>query len=306
MSASSIQPDPSSVGGIAKARFVVTPDPPRLFSIRAARFAALAEGSRLSPYLRFLAGIAGIQAALAESLPAPSPVPADQIALARQNAMPPIDRLAMAGSSECRQTLRDFLDRLAALEKPAAAAAALAQLRDADAKELDRIVANVVADILPAESLAQHLYVVAAIQIHAARLAATLDHERLAPIRVGVCPACGGRPVASIVTSVQDMEGVRYASCSCCATSWNEVRVKCLACGSTKGIGYRAVESGVDEATIKAEVCDSCFSWTKILYQNKNPSLEAVADDVGSLGLDLLMKDTDYHRAGFYPYLAGY
>jgi FdhE protein len=109
-----------------------------------------------------------------------------------------------------------------------------------------------------------------------------------------------------MITSVEAMEGVRYASCSCCATSWNEVRVKCLACGSTKGIGYRAVESGVDEATIKAEVCDSCFSWTKILYQNKNPSLEAVADDVGSLGLDLLMKDTDYHRAGFYPYLAGY
>lgn len=306
MPASSIQPDPSMVGGIAKARFAVTPDPSRLFANRSARFRTLAEGSRLSPYLHFLAGIASIQAALAESLPAPSPIPADRIELARQNAMPPIDRLAMAASPECRQTLRQFLDRLTALEKPAAAAAALAELRDADEKELDRIVANVVADILPAESLAQHLYVVAAIQIDAARLAATLDRERLAPIRVGICPACGCRPVASIITGIHGVEGVRYASCSFCATSWNEVRVKCLACGSTKGIGYRAVDTGDEEATIKAEVCDSCFSWTKILYQNKNPSLEAVADDVASLGLDLLMKDTDYHRAGFYPYLAGY
>ncbi len=87
---------------------------------------------------------------------------------------------------------------------------------------------------------------------------------------------------------------------------WNEVRVKCLACGSTKGIGYRAVETRDEEATVKAEVCDPCNSWMKILYQNKNPSLDVVADDVASLGLDLLMKDTEYKRAGFDPFLMGY
>ncbi|HVK91767.1 MAG TPA: formate dehydrogenase accessory protein FdhE, partial [Mycoplana sp.] len=158
----------------------------------------------------------------------------------------------------------------------------------------------------PAESLAHHLYIAAAIQIHAARLAASLDGSRLVPIRVGVCPACGGKPVASMVIGFHGAEGARYACCSCCATMWNEVRVKCLACGSTKGIGYRAVETGDEEATVKAEVCDTCNSWVKILYQNKNPSLEAVADDVASLGLDLLMKDTEYRRAGFDPFLMGY
>jgi FdhE protein len=57
---------------------------------------------------------------------------------------------------------------------------------------------------------------------------------------------------------------------------------------------------------VKAECCDTCRSWVKILYQNKNPSLEAVADDVASLGLDLLMRDTEYRRAGFDPFLIGY
>ncbi|MDQ0561914.1 FdhE protein [Rhizobium mesoamericanum] len=306
MSASSIQPDPLMVGGIPKAPYAFMPDPPRLFAARATRFEVLAEGSRLSPYLSFLAGISRIQAALAKDLPAPTPIPVNQIEQARQNAMPPVDRSAMAGSPECRQTLRSFLDRMQALEKPPAAAVALTGLCAADKKEIDQIFANVVADVLPADGLAQHLYVVAAIQVHAARIAAQLDGGRLNPIRVGVCPACGGRPVASRVTGIHGVEGVRYADCSWCATSWNEVRVKCLACGSTKGIGYRAVETSDEEATIKAEVCDSCFSWTKILYQNKNPSLDVVADDVASLGLDLLMKDTDYRRAGFYPFLAGY
>ncbi|NLB58290.1 MAG: formate dehydrogenase accessory protein FdhE, partial [Gammaproteobacteria bacterium] len=44
----------------------------------------------------------------------------------------------------------------------------------------------------------------------------------------------------------------------------------------------------------------------KILYQVKNASLDPVADDVGSLGLDVLMKDTEFTRGGFNPYLVGY
>ena len=99
-------------------------------------------------------------------------------------------------------------------------------------------------------------------------------------------------------------EGARYCSCATCQTLWNEVRVKCVCCGSTKGISYRSVETG--EATVKAEVCRECDHWVKILYQNRNPSLEPIADDVASLGLDLMMRDTEWKRGGFNPFLAGY
>lgn len=123
-------------------------------------------------------------------------------------------------------------------------------------------------------------------------------------IRTGTCPACGGRPVASMVTENIGAEGARYCACATCQTLWNEVRVKCTCCGSTKGITYRAVET--EDATIKAECCRECGQWVKILYQNKNPTLEVVADDVASLGLDLMMRDTEWRRGGFDPFLAGF
>ena len=143
-----------------------------------------------------------------------------------------------------------------------------------------------------------------------ARLAATLDAGQLVPIRTGVCPACGGRPASSVVTGIMGAEGTRYAACACCQTLWNEVRVHCLACGTNKGIGYQAVEdAGADDKTgplIKAETCDGCGSWVKIMAQNRNPSLDPIADDVSSLGLDLLMRDSAWTRAGFDPFLIGY
>ncbi|TJZ84375.1 formate dehydrogenase accessory protein FdhE [Paracoccus hibiscisoli] len=128
--------------------------------------------------------------------------------------------------------------------------------------------------------------------------------DQLVKIRAGVCPACGGRPATSSVIGVGDLDGVRYADCACCQTQWNEVRLTCLCCGQTGQISYRSVET--DQATVRAEVCGDCDSWVKVLYQNKNPSLEPIADDVASLGLDLLMKDTPLRRGGFNPFLAGY
>lgn len=307
MSVSSLQPDPSMIGGISKTPFALMPNPARLFRERATRFEVLAEASNLAPYLKFLAGIVRIQADLLSELSPVLPVDAEQVARAREGAMPPIDRAAMIRSDDYRKTVRLFLDRAQALEMPAAAVEALKAVNTADEETLGWMAENVVADSLPLESLAHHLYVAAATQVHAARLAAGLDGKALVPVSVGVCPSCGGKPAGSMVIGVQGAESARYACCSCCATMWNEVRVKCLACGSTKGIGYRSVEvDGGEEAVIKAEICDSCNSWSKLLYQNKNPTLEMIADDVASLGLDLLMKETDYRRVGFNPFLIGY
>ncbi len=307
MSISSLQPDPSMIGGISKAPFALMPNPARFFKERATRFEVLAATSNLAPYLKFLADIVHIQADLVSELPPVAPVDAEQVARARDGAMPPIDRSAMIQSDEYRKTVRLFLDRAQALDMPAAAAEALGAVRAADDETIAWMAGNVIADALPVEGLAHHLFLVAATQVHAARLAALLDGKALVPVSVGVCPGCGGKPAGSMVIGVQGAEGARYACCSCCATMWNEVRVKCLGCGSTKGVGYRSVEvEGSEEAVIKAEICDNCNSWSKILYQNMNPTLEMIADDVASLGLDLLMKETDYRRVGFNPFLIGY
>lgn len=295
-----LRPDPSKIGAIAQPPFAILPDPRAVFGRRADRLDHLARSSRLAPYLGFLSALSRVQAALAT--PA-APLPEARIALARESRMPPLDRLALAGDPALAATLDALLDAAAAIDQPAPARAALEAVRAADAEARRWLFDNVLADSIPVEDAAPHLWAAAAVQVRAASLAATLDPDRLVPIRIGVCPCCGGRPAASVVLGALRLEGARYAVCATCATLWNEVRVKCLACGSTKGIGYRSL---TEDAVIKAEVCDECASWVKILYQNKDAALDPIADDVASLGLDTQMRDSEWRRAGFDPFLVGY
>ena len=298
------EPDPSLIGGVPKPPLAFLPEPVKLFQARARRFAFLAESNALAPYLTFLAELSRLQARLAATLPPVAVIAPERGAEAARVAMPPIDRLTLAADPTIGATLDAFFDGAAGLAMPEPARLALDAVRAADAADRDWLVANILADLIPEDSAAPHLFAAAAVQVHMARLAATLDADALVPVGPGLCPACGGRPATSSVMGTQGIENVRYAACACCATRWNEVRVKCLCCGSTKGISYRSVET--TEATVKAETCRECRSWVKIFYTMRNPSLDPVADDVGSLGLDMLMKETDFRRGGFNPYLAGY
>jgi FdhE protein len=299
-----LQPDPLLIGGVPKPPLALLPDPVGLFQGRARRFAFLAQDHELAPYLRFLAGLSRLQARLAATLAPVEPVPADSRARTAQAHMPPIDRHALGGAPALAATLQALLDGAAGLEMPDAARAALDAVLLADAVDRRWLLDNVLGDDIPADSVAPHLFVAAAVQVHLARLAAGLDADALVPVATGVCPVCGGRPVTSSVMGMQGIENVRYACCAGCATQWNEVRVKCLCCGSTRGLSYRSV--GTDEATVKAESCRECNAWMKIFYKVKNESLDPVADDVGSLGLDILMGDAGVRRGGFNPFLVGY
>ena len=303
-----LQPDPSAIGGVPKVVFAMVPDPARMFSARADRFATLAAGSPLAPWLLFLEALTRAQAALAAELPPlPAPDPA-QAARARAGGMPPLDRAALADDPALAATVEAFLDAAAPIPMPAQAELALAEVRRAAPEVRAEMLRSVLADDIPPEGAAHHLFLAAGAQVHMARAAAALDGAALVPVATGACPACGGKPAVSLVVGFQGAEGARYAVCACCATRWNEVRVKCLCCGSTKGIGYRSVDEGQapEDATIKAEVCDTCHRWVKILYQNRNAALDPIADDVGSLGLDLMMRDSDWSRGGFDPLLVGY
>ena len=300
-----LQPDPSMIGGVPEAPLAFLPNPAAIFEKRAKRFDFLAQhGGNLAPYLRFLADLTALQARLARELPAPEAIPSDRIELCRSSRMPPLDRPALAHDADMYATLARFCELAEGLEMPEAARQALAAVTAAGVADRHWLLENVLSDAIPDDSAAPHLFVAAAVQVQLARLASTLDAKKLVPIKTGICPTCGGKPASSSVMGAAKIENVRYACCASCSTQWNEVRVKCLCCGSTKGISYRSVET--DEATVKAEICTECHSWVKILYQVKNHSLEPIADDVASLGLDMLMKDTDFTRGSFNPFLAGY
>src|SRR5438874_2129446 len=75
----------------------------------------------------------------------------------------------------------------------------------------------------------------------------------------------------------------------------------CSQCQGTANIAYHSIE-GAAEA-IRAESCDGCHTYRKILYQEKDPNVEPVADDLASLALDLLMSEAGYHRGSGNPLL---
>ena len=99
-------------------------------------------------------------------------------------------------------------------------------------------------------------------------------------------------------------ENTRFCACSLCTTMWNYPRIKCVLCGSTEGIAYQELAGG--SAAVKAETCDSCRRYVKILQHHSNRSLDPVADDIATLALDLLLRHSEYRRGGANPFLLGY
>ena len=58
-----------------------------------------------------------------------------------------------------------------------------------------------------------------------------------------------------------------------------------------------------EDAAVKAESCGDCGTYLKILYQEKDPKVEAVADDLASLILDAKMEQEGFARSSINPFL---
>lgn len=295
---------PMHIGEEATPSFAVPPNPAKLFAERAMRFRALAPEHQLQGYLAFLADIADAQAEAVAELPAPALPADDALDRALEYGMAPIARSGVSRDAAMMATLEGLFARFKTIAMPERAQAALDGLIAAEPDERDVMISNVLSDTIPAEEVAEHVFVAAALQVHFACLAAQLPAEKLTPVSDGACPACGGPPVASIVVGWQGSQAARFAVCSACATRWHVVRVKCVACSSTKGIHYAHAQGTAD--TLKAECCDVCNTYLKILYTITDPALDPVADDVASAGLDLLVKEQGFGRSGFNAFLAGF
>jgi FdhE protein len=298
-----VQPDPSVIGTIAKPPFVQLPDPKRILVKRAERFRVAALGP-LESYLRFLADLTDVQVGILPQLPEPEMPPPDVIARAHQHAMPPLDRSRFEPDAAFDTTLERLLSAVEKVDMPAPARNALQRLKQADAPVLQTMSANVLADSIPVEGLAEHVFVSAALQVHFARLAQRLDKDRLVPVGDGACPCCGAPPVSSLIVGWPQSPGSRFCCCSLCGTLWNFVRSRCTVCGSTDEIVFQEVEGS--NGIIKAETCGSCHTYVKVLNQQKDPALDPVADDVASLGLDILVRDLNFRRGAVNPFLMGY
>jgi len=295
---------PIPIGEVARPPFARLPDPNTQFARRSDCLRVLAEGHDLRPYLSFLAGPTGVQHRVPKDLPSVEPPNEEARARVREFSMPPHDCLRFTTDAAFDATFERSLPLANALEMSTLACRAIERVRLADSVARTEMAKAVLANAVTVQTLVEHVFTAAIVQVHFARLAAELDASRLVPIGDGGCPACGGPPVASLIVGWRGAHGTRFCSCALCGTLWNYVRIKCTLCGSTKGITYRAIEG--DAGTVKAETCDSRRCYVKVLHQHVDPSLQAIADDAASLALDLLVREAGYRRGAVNSFMLGY
>jgi len=292
-------------------------DPASLFAKRAERLRGLREKHAIGEYLALMASVCEAQHAALAALTAPAAdAAADQLAparermaLAREHGMPLLQATAWPRDARWRAVLSGICRSIAALQGfPPRVGTLCDRLAACDPglleQQADRILsrgAGIDIEAAPFVMAALQVYFVHLVSSVAAAEAGDLPAAQLPSARTdipGLCPLCGSLPVASIVRADA---GYRYLHCGLCSTEWHLVRIRCSHCLATEGIRYHFLAGGSE--AVRAESCASCRMYRKILYQEKDAAVEPLADDLGSLALDLLMAAEGYQRAGGNPLL---
>lgn len=292
----------------------------RVFASRAERLRALAEASPIGGYLQLLAALVDAQHALLAQM---SPAQLDSVqaaafaqrqAAAADAGMPPLHAGSLVRDASWRALLRGLCERCVSHEAfPAEAEAILQRLAAAPDAWLDA-QADALLEVpgAPEVDTAAAPFVMAALQLYWTALSLGFKPGDIAPMAdaPGLCPLCGTQPVASVVHAKAPYANYRYLSCALCACQWHFVRVQCSRCGAAgKDIAYQSLapaDAGGDtakEAAVRAETCEHCHGYLKILYLEKDPKVEPIADDLGTLALDLLLGEQSYERTSQNPLL---
>lgn len=288
---------------VVKAPRVVLPAAD-LFADRARRFDQLADGHPMADYLRLMARVAQAQQAVLARRAA-APLAVEALTRSRDYGMPPLAAQSHARDAGWRD---DVADIAATLHDGAAPAVrqALDALRALDTAALEGLADRVLLGNATDADAALVPFVGAALQVYFARAARAIDVAVLQSSDVPtVCPVCATRPVASIVRIGGERNNLRYLACALCATEWNLARITCSACEEEKGVHYltlrdsaAADDKAPEGAAVRAEACDECHSYLKIVFQEKDPNVDPVADDLATLALDVLVDERGFARSG--------
>ena len=272
---------------------IILPDPPALFTRRAARLEALADGHPMADWLRFIARVAHVQAAIVM----PAPITPDLAAIERDVAarMPPLAADGHARDAAWRDGLATLVSDVAHDALPLATLATLDNVRVRAAAAVEALADAWLRGTMQASEAGAGFFVAAALQVYFAHRAAALPVAalRLLPQR-GLCPVCGSAPVAGVITAAGRAPGARYLHCGLCATAWNHVRAVCINCGDSRSLVLQELAGG--NGAVKAETCDACHGYAKMLYQEQDMAVEAMADDLASLGLDIKVSEAGWSR----------
>ena len=87
------------------------------------------------------------------------------------------------------------------------------------------------------------------------------------------CPVCGSMPVSSMV-QIGTTQGLRYLHCNLCETEWHVVRVN--AATASRAANCITGRWMTNRPRLKPKAAMDCGTYLKILYQEKEPKVEAV------------------------------
>lgn len=290
------KPDIDVAGGVPSiVRFRCAP--PDLFSRRARRLAELAPGHAMEGYLRFTMALAHAQDTAFREL-SDIPIPDDAlVANCHEHGLPPLSVHSHPRDPAWRVGLLRLLASMEGGVLTQQAVEVIAELQRARVDGLEEQATRLLRGEYSELAAAQGPFIGAALQVYWVRMARTLGEGGTSdsmPHRL--CPACGSHPVASLVRGGGSGRGLRYLVCSLCGGEWHAVRIQCTACATTRGISYLSIEGATD--AVKAECCEECKTYLKILYADKDPRVEPWADDLATLALDMLVDERGYRRRG--------
>lgn len=281
--------------GSAEVPLLLLPHLKSIFDQRAQRLASLAKASSLAGWLDFVRVLTLAQHAIAQDLTAPPLPDAASLAAAKERRLPPLYALRNERPPVWRELLRrliaEVLPHLPENALPLAEA-----LAAADDNRLEALADGLLNGEPDPTAAGELPFIAAALQTLFTAQASLLGSAAQAnPAAPGSCPCCGSQPLASIVR-LGEVNNLRYLHCSLCNAQWNLPRAVCSACGKDKDLALMHIEGGKDSQ--RAETCDACKSYLKIFWQDKDPHVEPLADDLASLALDLLVAEAGYLRSG--------
>jgi FdhE protein len=302
--------DPAQIEAFAEREIprIRLPARAEVFAKRASRLRLLSESERaghgraIRDYLRLMAVVADAQQSAIASVTTEYLSP-EGIRRAHRLHMPPLEAVGLRREAPWRDILTEICGAVGrSSDIPADVRDLCARLRHASAAALETQADALLAVRMDEVDVAAAPFVMGALQVYWAHMTGGLCAADVHQLEVpGICPVCGSLPVASVVRVDKASQGYRYLHCVLCATEWHMVRVTCTRCQATKDLSYHSIEHGSE--AIRAESCSNCRCYRKIFYQEKDASVEPVADDLASLALDLLMTAEDYHRASGNPLL---
>jgi FdhE protein len=292
----------SPQGGVKSPEALILPEPTTRFAASAVRLEALSESHPMAEWLHFMAELMRAQHVTATTLKPfanPGQAEIDRAVAAR---IPPVAADGHHRDPAWRDGLTLMLDVLERGSLPERVTVSIDELRSRNDDAIEALADGFLSGSVSPGDVSAALFIAGALQVYFTRVAAGLEAStlRLLPER-GLCPCCGSTPVTGLVTASGQVPGTRYLYCSLCSTGWNHVRAVCITCGDSRTLSLRGIEG--DPGVVKAETCDSCHTYAKMLYQAEDMQVDPYADDLATLGLDVMVSEAGWARHAPNPLL---